>query len=83
MPTVKTAISMPKSIFDEVNEAASELGLSRSGVIVQALKDFLYQRESDRMLAQLNEAYADEPDEEEGASRRRSATAGSRASCKP
>jgi hypothetical protein len=65
MTMIKTAISMPKPIFDEVNEAARELNLSRSGVIVQALRDFLFQLESDRMLAQLNAAWDDEPDADE------------------
>ena len=65
MAMIKTAISMPKSMFDEVNEAASELEISRSRLIVLALKDFLHQRESARMLAQLNAVYGDDESPEE------------------
>lgn len=65
MAMVKTAFSMPKALFDEVNEAANELRVSRSQLIVQALRAFLRQRENDRLLAQLNDAWADGLDEED------------------
>lgn len=65
MAMIKTAISMPKSMFDEVSEAAHEMEVSRSRVIVLALKDFLRQRDADRMLAQLNAVYGEEEDPEE------------------
>lgn len=65
MTMIKTAISMPEPIFDEVNEVAGELNMSRSGVILTAVREFLRRRENDRMLAQLNAVYAEDPDPEE------------------
>ena len=67
MHMVKTAISMPQALFDEADEAARELKVSRSRLIALALKDFLRQRENDRLLAQANEAFAGGLDAEDEA----------------
>lgn len=67
MSIVKTAISMPKALFEEADAAARELKVSRSRLIVLALKDFLRQRENDRLLAQANEAFAGGLDAEDEA----------------
>jgi len=65
MTMVKTAISMPKAMLEEAQEAARELKVSRSHVIVLALKDYLRQRENQRLLEQLNAAYGGEELDEE------------------
>jgi len=67
MTMIKTAVSMPRTMFDEVNDAARELEVSRSGLIAMALRAFLRQRESDTMLELLNAAWEDglDPEEEE------------------
>ena len=62
MTMIKTAISIPETMFDEVNEAAREKDVSRSGLVVLALGEYLRRRESARMLAQLNAVYGDEED---------------------
>ena len=67
MTMIKTAISMPKSLFEEANEAARDLKVSRSHLIVLALKDFLRQRENDRLLEQLNAAHGEGLDDEDKA----------------
>jgi len=67
MAVVKTAISLPQALFEEANEAARDMKVSRSRLIALALKDYLRQRENDRLLEQLNEAYADGLDEEDEA----------------
>lgn len=70
MPTsVKTAISMQQHLFDEANELASELNVSRSRLFVLAIEEFLKKNESKKMLNQINAAFVDSPDEEEKASR--------------
>lgn len=67
MAMIKTAISIPKTMFDEVNEAARESDVSRSGLIVLALGEYLRRRESCRLLEQLNAAHADGLDSEDEA----------------
>ena len=67
MPTsVKTAISMQQHLFDDINELASELNVSRSKLVVLAIEEFIRKNENKKMLAQINAAYTDSPDEDEG-----------------
>ena len=65
MATVKTAISMPERLFEELEAAAKEMQVSRSQVFALAVKKFLRERENRRILEQLNRVYGEEPDEEE------------------
>ncbi|MCK5229328.1 MAG: CopG family transcriptional regulator [Desulfobulbaceae bacterium] len=65
MPGVKTAISLEKNLFDQVNQLANDLHVSRSKLFTLAVKDFLKKQESKKLLAQLNAAYSDSPNEEE------------------
>ena len=63
MPTIKTAISVDKSLFSDVDELAREMNVSRSQLVSTALEQFLKQRKSQRVLQELNQVYA-EPDKE-------------------
>ena len=65
MPGVKTAISLDEKLFDKVNKLANELHVSRSRLFTLAVQDYLQKQENQTLLAQLNDAYADHPDEEE------------------
>ena len=65
MPGVKTAISLDEKLFDKVNKLANELHVSRSRLFTLAVKDYLQKQENQTLLAQLNDAYTDHPDEEE------------------
>lgn len=65
MPGVKTAISLDEELFEKVNKLANELHISRSKVFTIAVKDYLKKQENQRLLAQLNDVYSDQPDEEE------------------
>ena len=65
MATVKTAISMPEHLFEELEAAAKEMQVPRSQVFALAVKEFLRERENRRILEQLNRVYGDRPDEEE------------------
>lgn len=65
MSGIKTAISLEENLFNQVNELASELHVSRSKLFTLAVKDYLKKQESKRLLAQLNAAYSDSPSEEE------------------
>lgn len=61
---VKTGISIDRSLAEEADALAREMGLTRSGLYALALRGFIRQRESARLLEKLNEAYR-EPDPED------------------
>ncbi len=63
--SVKTAISMQKELFQEVNKLAGELHVSRSRLFVMAVQDFIKKKESQNLLSQINNAFSDQPDSEE------------------
>lgn len=65
MPTVKTAVSLPEEVYEQVEALAQEMGVARSRVVTLALERFLARRRNERLLEQINEAYADSPDQEE------------------
>ena len=65
MHNKKTAISMDATLLERVDEAARDLNLSRSGLIAEALRNFLQQRRRTRISGQLNQAYAKEPSPDE------------------
>jgi metal-responsive CopG/Arc/MetJ family transcriptional regulator len=57
---MKTAISVPDAIFYEVEQCASDLGISRSEVYSRAAADFVKARRTKSITEQLNRVYADE-----------------------
>jgi len=56
---MKTAISIPDHLFEEAEETARKLGLSRSELYRQAVEAFLEAHRREGVTAQLNEVYAD------------------------
>ena len=62
MQAIKTAISIEKNLFDQADTIARTMKVSRSRLFVIALQDFIEHRKNKEMLAQINAAYADEPD---------------------
>lgn len=67
---VKTAISLSRSLFEKVESLTRELNISRSRLFAIAVQEFIERHETRRMLATINEAYDDFPDEEEQATQR-------------
>ena len=65
MANVKTAISIDESLFEDVNAVAQMLNISRSQLFAKAVADFLHKLESQRLLEQLNQAYADEDSQQD------------------
>ncbi len=57
MRNVKTAISMNKTLFDQVNRLADELNVSRSRLFVMAVEEFIQRYENQALLHQINRAY--------------------------
>jgi metal-responsive CopG/Arc/MetJ family transcriptional regulator len=72
MENVKTAISIQKALFDQAEDLARKMKVSRSRLFVLALEDYLRRQQNREMLAQINAAYADEPDPSEQMLRRKS-----------
>jgi metal-responsive CopG/Arc/MetJ family transcriptional regulator len=65
MHAIKTAISIDKNLFDQVEKIARTMKVSRSRLFVIALQDFIEHRKNRETLAQINAACADEPDKTE------------------
>ncbi len=63
--TVKTAISLNRSLLARIDAAAVELSMSRSRFLARAAEELVRRLENRKLLAQINEAYADGPDAEE------------------
>ena len=62
MATVKTAISIQESLFDQVNDLAEELQMPRSHLFTLAVKEFIKRYENRSIFQALNEVYDDAPD---------------------
>ena len=71
MTSVKTAISLQKSLFDQVEALAEEMKVPRSRVFALAVEEFVRRHQNRRLLQRINEAYESTPDPAEDALRRR------------
>ena len=58
---MKTAVSIPDSIYNSAEKLAHRLGKSRSELYAKALQNYIEQRQDDRVTAKLNEIYDSEP----------------------
>ena len=64
MANIKTAISIEKPIFEQMNVLAKDLNISRSRLFALAAQEFIQRYENIKLLQSLNEAYDDLPDSE-------------------
>jgi metal-responsive CopG/Arc/MetJ family transcriptional regulator len=71
MANVKTAISLQKSLFEQVEALAHEKKVSRSRLFVMALEDYLRREQNRRLAEQLTAVYGGEPDPEQEAFQRK------------
>jgi metal-responsive CopG/Arc/MetJ family transcriptional regulator len=65
MTSVKTAISIQRSLFEKVNNLAREMDISRSRVFVMAVEEYLQRYQNRQLLAEINQAYKDSPTPDE------------------
>lgn len=65
MESIKTAISIDKSLFAQANALARKLKVSRSRLFVLALEDFIQEQQNKELLEKINVVYAEEPTEAE------------------
>ncbi len=71
MQNVKTAISIQKPLFEQAENLARRMKVSRSRLFVLALEDYIHRQQSRELLTRINATYADEPDSMEKALRRK------------
>ena len=71
MPGVKTAISLKKPLFQQVEVLARRMKVPRSRLFAMALEDFLRRYETKEMIRRLNESYREAPSSEERAFHRK------------
>jgi metal-responsive CopG/Arc/MetJ family transcriptional regulator len=60
---MKTAISLPDSVFEEAEALAQEQGLSRSELYKKALQAYLQKHNRNKILHKLNQVYSKESSE--------------------
>ncbi|MEW6718711.1 MAG: CopG family transcriptional regulator [Chloroflexota bacterium] len=60
--TIKTAISIQKSLFEQAESLAQQLNISRSHLFGLAIETFVKSHQNQMLLDEINQAYSDEPD---------------------
>ncbi|MBD2147578.1 ribbon-helix-helix protein, CopG family [Sphaerospermopsis sp. FACHB-1194] len=65
MTSIKTAISIEQSLYDQVNELATAMKIPRSKLFAIAIEEYLHRQKQHQILESINEAYADGLDEPE------------------
>jgi metal-responsive CopG/Arc/MetJ family transcriptional regulator len=58
--TIKTAISIQKSLFEQAESLAQELNVSRSQLFGLAIETFVKNHQNQILLQEINKAYSDE-----------------------
>jgi metal-responsive CopG/Arc/MetJ family transcriptional regulator len=65
MANIKTAISIDKPLYDQVEDLAHELNTSRSRIFSLAVTEFIQRLKNQKLLEAINAAYDDFPDAKE------------------
>jgi len=65
MGSIKTAISIRKPLFEQIESLANEMHVSRSHLFAIAAQEFLERHRSRKLLESINDAYDDMPTAEE------------------
>jgi len=60
--TIKTAISIQKSLFEQAESLAQQLNMSRSHLFGLAIETFIKNHQNQILLDEINQAYSDEAD---------------------
>jgi metal-responsive CopG/Arc/MetJ family transcriptional regulator len=58
---MKTAISIPDSIFQAAEKLAHRLGISRSKLYANAVAEYIQEHRNDKVTKKLDEIYEKEP----------------------
>ena len=62
MTSIKTAISIEKPVFDQMDNLAKNLNVSRSRLYSMAAKEFIQRHNNLELLKLINEANEDSPE---------------------
>jgi metal-responsive CopG/Arc/MetJ family transcriptional regulator len=62
---MKTAISLPDSLYNEAEITAKQLGLARSQLYARAIEEFVERHNRDKITEKLNSLYSNEESGEE------------------
>jgi metal-responsive CopG/Arc/MetJ family transcriptional regulator len=62
---IKTAISIQKSLFEQADNLAQQLKISRSHLFGLAIETFVKNHQNQILLEEINQAYSEEPDPKE------------------
>ncbi len=62
MASIKTAISIEKPLFDELEALAKEMEVSRSYLITLAAREYVQRHKSQKLLEAINAAYHEKAD---------------------
>ncbi len=65
MSSIKTAISLQQSLFEQAENLAQKLKISRSHLFVLALEEFIQRHQNQALLEEINRAYDDDADSAE------------------
>ena len=57
---MKTAISIPDTVFDLAEKLAHRLGISRSQLFTTAVSEYIQEHQNDNVTEKLNKIYAKE-----------------------
>ena len=63
--TIKTAISIQKTLFEQAETLAQQLNISRSHLFGLAIETYIKNHQNQILLDEINRAYSDEPDPNE------------------
>lgn len=61
MPTIKTAVSIEQSLFEEIDRLAQEMQVPRSRIFALAVEEYLERRRNQQLLEALNQVYDESP----------------------
>ena len=62
---MKVAISLQEGLLDRADEAAQQIGVSRSKLFSLAAEEFLERRHQEEVLKALNKVYTNDPQSEQ------------------
>jgi len=62
MGSIKTAISIDEPLFEQVENLAHELNISRSRIFAMAVTEFIQRHRNQQLLEAINAAYDDVPE---------------------
>ena len=68
---MKTAISIPDNIFEDIDKLSKELHRSRSQILTDAAREYIEKLKNEKILKDLNKAYLEEETEQETELRRK------------